>query len=66
MVSLDNITSNKNMYDPVMYLWRRKHSAAPGTERTQWDASGGCVGAWYEAKVDAQLLEEEEGWRGRR
>jgi hypothetical protein len=49
-----------------MYLWRRKHSAAPGTERTQWDASGGCVGAWYKAKVDAQLLEEEEGWWGRR
>jgi hypothetical protein len=30
--------------------------------------NGGCVkeeGAWYEAEVEAQLL-EEEGWRGRR
>jgi hypothetical protein len=28
-------------------------------------ASGGRVGAWYEAEVEAQLL-EEEGWQGRR
>jgi hypothetical protein len=24
------------VYDPVIYMWRRKHLAAPGTERTQW------------------------------
>jgi hypothetical protein len=28
-------------------------------------ASGGRVGAWYEAEVEPKLL-EEEGWQGRR
>jgi hypothetical protein len=27
--------------------------------------SGGRVGAWYEAEVEAQLL-EKKGWQGRR
>jgi hypothetical protein len=51
VVSLDNITSNKK-YVPVDAV----------------GVIGGCVedeGVWYEAEVEAQLL-EEEGWRRRR
>jgi hypothetical protein len=61
-----------------MYLWRRKDSTTTRTERTQWaqtmdvsrtrGANGRRVedeGAWYEAEVEAQLL-EDEGLRGRR